>query len=89
MHCSTLLIRETSGIILTDFDDICWFLRCLAALVKNNPEAIRQCRDSTDGFSAVLTGKIDNLGKLNMGENEGQFDEELEHYKVRFFCGKG
>jgi len=55
--------------------------RCLEALVKNNPKAIKQCRDSVHNFSAVLAGKIDTLKTMNVGEDEGTFDEELQYCK--------
>ena len=67
-----------------NFDEVRrWFRRCLEALVKNNPEAIKQCRDSSgSSFRAVLAGKIDTLKTLNVGEDEGTFDDELQYCKV-------
>ena len=56
--------------------------RCLEALIKNNPEAIKQCQASSDNFQAILAGKIDTLKKMNVGEDEGTFDEELQYCKV-------
>ena len=80
------LSQPTLLVLLLNFNEIRrWFRRCLEALVKNNPEAIKQCRDSSgsSSFRAVLAGKIDTLKTLNVGEDEGTFDDELQYCKVR------
>ena len=48
-----------------------------------NPEAIRQCRESCDNLPERLNEKIIILEKMNEGENEGAFDDEIQHLEVR------
>ena len=61
-----------------------FFVRCLAALFGKpyNPEAIRQCRESCDNLHEELNEKIATLKKMNEGENEGAFDDEIQHFEV-------
>ena len=47
-----------------------------------NPEAIRQCRESCDNLHEELNERIATLQKMNEGENEGAFNDEIGHLKV-------
>merc|ERR1711879_204900 len=60
--------------------------RCLAALFGKpyNPEAIRQCRESCDNLHEELNERIATLQKMNEGENEGAFNDEIGHLKNIF-----